>query len=307
VAGGILGKLFGRSPATSPEVADALAELTRLSEARASLSAPICMLREILPALFAGPEESMPAPLPGGLTVTVAAGKLTDGIPLLRGEPVTVDIPSFRRRWQVVCAAVDRHQNPDGGKALAHALEHGSLEPAELLASVLAGKPDEIHARADALGLDAGLTTAVLGLVLFPVLGPVNVGLAPLRRGIAWDHGYCPTCGSWPLLGEFRGLEQTRFLRCGLCTAEWEFPRSACVYCGERDHRQLGYLGVEGEESRHRVSTCETCRGYVKMVTSLAALSAPALLVANIATLHLDLAAADRGYASPPVLAEPDA
>jgi FdhE protein len=91
-------------------------------------------------------------------------------------------------------------------------------------------------------------------------------------------------------------------LRCGLCAAEWEFPRLRCLYCGEGDHRQLGYFSVEGEESLHRAAVCQLCHGYVKMVSSLTPLSAPGLLVANVATLHLDLAAADRGYLSPPIL-----
>jgi len=303
VAGGILGKLFGRSATPPPEIAEAMAELDRLIESRATLAAPARMLREVLPSLFAdaGVQD------PPQLTAKGASLKLRGGIPLLRNETLPLDVPAFRRRWDAVRAAVQRHQNPAGGQALAEALEQGQLVPANLVASVLAGKPDDIHLRADALGLDPGLTTAVLGLVLFPTLSRIGAELAPMRREAVWEHGCCPTCGSWPLLGEFRGLEQTRFLRCGLCAAGWEFPRLACVFCGERHHRQLGYLGVEGEESRYRVSTCESCRGYVKMVTSLAALSAPALLVANIATLHLDLAAADRGYASPPVLAEPDA
>ena len=103
-------------------------------------------------------------------------------------------------------------------------------------------------------------------------------------------------CGSWPLLGEYRGLEQTRFLRCGLCAASWEFSRFRCPFCDERDHRKLAYLHADGEQDRWRAATCDRCRGYVKMVASLDALSWPLLLVQDVATLHLDLAAADRGF-----------
>jgi FdhE protein len=303
VPGGFLDKLLGRSPPPSPEVADALAELTRLAQSRPTLAAPVGMLQEILPPILADAGHDHFPTLPAETATT----KLSEGVPLLRGESFSADLPAFHRRWQAVCAAVQRHQNRDGGKALADAVARGQLEPAPMLACVLAGKPDEIYRQAEQIGLDAGLTTAVLGLVLFPVLSQANATMIALRQGIKWEHGYCPTCGSWPLLGEFRGLEQTRFLRCGLCAAEWEFPRLLCPFCGEGEHRQLGYFGVEGEESRYRVMTCETCRGYVKMATSLTPLSAPALLVANVATLHLDLAAADRGYSSPPLLAEPDA
>jgi FdhE protein len=279
----------------SPEVAAALAELARLAQDRPALAAPVEMLREILPKLYAQAcEEPPPA-----ITADEAAAKIGSGIPLLRGETVTLDVPAFRSRWQAVCQAVLRHQNPEGGQALASALEWEKLLPTEMLSSVLAGRPEEIHARADLLSLDAGLTTAVLGLTLFPVLSQIGTAMASLRDGVRWEHGYCPTCGSWPLLGEYRGLEQTCVLRCGLCASEWEFPRLHCPFCGERDHRQLGYFSVEGEETRHRAATCDACRGYVKMIATLAPLSGPALLVANVATLHLDLVAADRGYASP--------
>jgi FdhE protein len=97
-------------------------------------------------------------------------------------------------------------------------------------------------------------------------------------------------------LGEYRGLEQTCFLRCGLCAAEWEFPRLCCPFCGNRDYRQLGYLHVEGQEGKERAATCEACSGYVKMLATITALNEPQLLVAEVATLPLDLAATERGF-----------
>ena len=33
--------------------------------------------------------------------------------------------------------------------------------------------------------------------------------------------GYCPICGAWPLLGELRGVELSRFSRCAGCGAGW--------------------------------------------------------------------------------------
>jgi FdhE protein len=106
-------------------------------------------------------------------------------------------------------------------------------------------------------------------------------------------------CGSFPKLGEFRGLEQTRLLRCGLCAAEWAFARLRCPGCDNRDHRQLGYLSVEGEEGKWRAATCEACRQYVKMVSTLSPLPPLQLLVTDVATVHLDLLAADQGFAPP--------
>jgi FdhE protein len=170
---------------------------------------------------------------------------------------------------------------------------------AELTAAVLAGQPQSVHERAESLGLDVPLTASVLSLTLFSVLAPIRAGLEPLLTAGSWTEGYCPVCGSFPKLGEFRGLEQTRFLRCGLCAAEWQFPRLRCPCCGNRNHRQLGYLHVEGEEGKCRSGTCEECRQYIKMVSTLTPLSPLQLLVTDVATVHLDLLAADRGFSPP--------
>ena len=138
------------------------------------------------------------------------------------------------------------------------------------------------------------LTANLVRFTLFPTLVALNAALAALRMGLSWRRGYCPTCGSWPLLAEFRGLEQDRWLRCGLCASEWEFPRLACPFCDNHDHHTLEFVHVEGEEGRYRATTCGVCRGYVKTTATLAALSPLRLLVADAATLHLDLAMAER-------------
>jgi FdhE protein len=296
MAGGFLHKFFGSTPMVSPEIEAARSELQRLGQERPELAGSIAFLSEILPQLQQEPNQ-------GSLSLLVpeqASAKLAGGVPLLRGERLSLNLPAFRQRWLAVCAAVQRHQDGDMGKLLAEALRHERLDPDELTREILAGRPEGVYRQAEPLALDAGLTATVLRLTLFPVLTQVNVALAPLREGVVWQHGYCPTCGSWPLLGEYRGLEQTRFLRCGLCAVEWEFPRLLCPYCGTRDHHVLGYFHVEGEEMRHRASTCDACRGYVKMISTLTALTGPQLLVAELATMHLDLAAAERGYAVSP-------
>jgi FdhE protein len=294
VAGNLLNRLFGRS-SPPPEVESALAELEQLARQQPVLAGPVAVFRDILPVLF---EDSRRDSIPS-LTPENASAKLAAGVPLLRNESLLPESRSLHRRWQRVCAAVRQHQGGDAAPALEQAVRQGKLDPLDLVRDVLAGNADALHARVDALGLDAGLAGTVLRFSLFPVLAKVNTSLAPLREGIRWERGFCPTCGSWPLLGEFRGLEQVRFLRCGLCAAEWEFPRLCCPFCGTEDHEVLGYLHVEGEEGRQRAAACDACRGYVKMVTTLSPLGAAELLVQDVATMHLDLIAAEKGYGPP--------
>jgi FdhE protein len=281
-----------RPPALPPEVVEAQAELDRLVRDRPARTGPAAVLRELLPGLV--PSGPVPAP---PLSPDEARARRSGGVPLLRGEAPALDWAATRSRWLQVCAAVGRQQGGDAPRALGTAVRQGALDLPELCREVLAGRPEAVHARADALGLDSALTATTLRLTLLPELAPLHAAFAPLVEGLPWGRGCCPTCGSWPLLGEYRGLEQQRVLRCGLCGAGWEVPRLLCPFCANRDHRLLGYLGVTGEESRYRVTTCDACRGYVKMVTTLGPLSLAQVLVSDLATLHLDLAAADRGFA----------
>jgi len=283
---------FGDSQ-TAPAVEAARADFERLAKARPDLLPLLRWLCEILPDLM--PPGSSPA-VP--LEPDRAQAKLHQGIPLLRGERVAIDAKEFRQRWQRACAALEAQQADGAAAALADAVRHGRLDHAAMVDAVVAGRPEEVRGRAEELGLDPGLATTLLRFVLSPLFTAIEASIGPLRAGVAWERGYCPTCGSWPLLGEFRGLDQSRYLRCGLCASGWEVPRLWCPFCGNRDHEQLGFLHCEGEDLKYRATVCDDCRGYVKMVSTLSALPAMHLLVADAATLHLDMAAAERGYTS---------
>jgi FdhE protein len=292
MAGSFLGRWFGRDRPVAPAVEEARAELDHLAAERPALSPTLRWLREMLPQL-APMSEVPPAP---ALSADRARAKLQAGTPLLRGEQLAVDVVSLRHRWQRACAILEAQQPDATAGALAEAVRRGRLDMTTMVGAVLAGRPEEVRERAEESGLDPSLTTTLLRFTLFPLLAALGETLAPLRRGPIWERGYCPNCGSWPLLGEFRGLDQSRFLRCGLCAAGWEVPRLWCPFCGSRHHDGLGFLHAEGEESRYRAALCDGCRGYVKMVSTLSELPPVFMLVADAATLHLDLAASRRGY-----------
>jgi FdhE protein len=256
--------------------------LNHLAAERPTLAEPSRLLREVVPALFGEPLSAAPLDLP----MERAQAKWTDGVPLLRGESLAPDL-GFARRWGAVSAA-----------AHLPAIDAGEARP--LIDELLAGRPGTIHTRAAELGLDPAQTATVLRLTLFPLLAVISATWAEQLAACHWEHGFCPVCGSWPLLGEFRGLEQQRILRCGFCAAGWEVPRLRCPFCATADHQQLGYFFVESEEGKYRVTTCSGCNGYVKMISTLGELSPLRLLVADVATLHLDLAAADRGFVTAP-------
>jgi len=287
VAETFLRRFFG-GKRSAPAADEARAEIDRALADRPDLRGPLGWLRDALGELAPDPDY-LRVKWPGP---EAARAKLLAGIPLLRDEPPTVDASGFARRWKRLAEGL-----PNAPAGLAGARRR--IDPAVVAAAQTGGKPLNLP------GFDPGTVATLARFVLFPGFTALGDTAMSLRQGAPWDRGFCPVCGSPPLLGEFRGLDQSRFLRCGLCAASWEVPRQWCPGCGNRDHEALGFLAKEGEEARYRVATCDACRAGVKMLSTLSALPPLMVLVADAATLHLDLAAADRGYVCPPALAEP--
>jgi FdhE protein len=115
--------------------------------------------------------------------------------------------------------------------------------------------------------------------------------LDPVPSG---EQGYCPVCGSLPAIGWIEG-EGQRYLFCSFCWHKWPLNRTLCPFCGSRDQQGLLYLYSE-EEKESRVDTCESCRKYIKTVDTrvLNRRAYPAL--EQVASLHLDIKAAEAGY-----------
>lgn len=114
-----------------------------------------------------------------------------------------------------------------------------------------------------------------------------------------WWEGYCPVCGAWPTLAEYTGLERKRQLRCGRCGTGWAIPWLRCAFCDETHHERLGYLTPETDEQMRKVEVCHSCKGYLKAVTTVRPLAPWAVLLDDVTTVHLDVAALERGYQRP--------
>ena len=289
MAGGA--RLFGRRPPPPPEVQAALDGLARLAEERPELREAAAVQGALLRAAGAGPAVGLSVALEPGY----ARAKLAAGVPLLRGEPLELDGRALRRLAGELAEAAAR-VSADGAGAIGAALRRGELDPAALARATLAGEPAAVAGAAQERGLPGDLLGTILRFALFGELRALAERLAPLREGVEWAEGYCPTCGGWPLLGEQRGLDLQRHLRCGLCASAWPADRLRCAFCGNRDHERLAALHVEGEEQRRAV-TCDECRGYLKVLNALTPIPPYELPVLDLATLHLDMAALERGYA----------
>jgi len=159
-------------------------------------------------------------------------------------------------------------------------------------------------ARIDALAAAGGggaepHTLRVLGqMAVLPLLQACARSLAS-ELPPTWWEGYCPLCGAWPVVAEYTGLERKRRLRCGRCGTGWAIPLLRCVFCDETAHDQLGYLTPEAGEQTRKIEVCHTCKGYVKGVTTVRTLAPWAVLLDDLTTVPLDVAALERGYRRP--------
>lgn len=292
-----ISKFLDRRKPLRPDAEQALNLLSQLAEQRPDLANLVATHAALLRVAFRDTPTIPQLFLDSQHALTKAAA----GVPLLRGESPALDRGWLRERYLELCAALASQPGAHvaSAQALREAVRRGTIDVHDLTLDVLAGDPGTVADRAARADLDAGLAATLLRWTLLPLLEQVALGLQPLRQQIDWQQGYCPTCGAWPILAEQRGIEQVRFLRCGLCASDWSSERLLCPFCGSRSHADIAYLYEEQQEATQRAVTCERCHCYYKSIATLTPLSAPRLLVADLATLHLDLVALERAYAPP--------
>jgi FdhE protein len=284
VAPSPLDRLFGRRGEPAPALTAALADLDRLTTARPELAPAGRVLADCLRAAFGTPPDETIAPP----VAELIQNAWREGVPAFRVAPPSLDRPSLDARAVAICEAL-RAESPAAG-LLRKMIRRGE---ANLLAAWesarLGGAPEEIAVRVSAASFEPAFLLSVLRLALLPALARFAEALAPLLSETSWTRGDCPNCGQVSTLAESRGLEQRRYLRCGLCAAEWPGDRLRCSFCGATDPQALHYRFVEGERDRFRLALCDRCGGGLKVVSTLAPLNPPGLLVAELETVHLDL------------------
>jgi len=131
-----------------------------------------------------------------------------------------------------------------------------------------------------------------------PLLQACRRAWADLAPG-TWAHGYCPICGAWPAVAEVRGLDGARHLRCRGCGGDWATAWLRCPFCGEHDHTRLGSLVASEGLEREKVEVCDHCHGYLKTITTFGPIPAEQVVLQDLATVGLDVAAVERGYRPP--------
>jgi FdhE protein len=106
----------------------------------------------------------------------------------------------------------------------------------------------------------------------------------------------CPVCGGAPvcsLIVGWRAAQATRFCACALCGTLWNYVRIKCTLCAST--KNISYQQIEGGPGNVKAETCDSCRGYVKVLHQH---EDPELepVADDVATLGLDLLLREAGY-----------
>ena len=288
-----------KSALDSKAVAARLREVANQHPELIDLVAAAGLFGELLPLLR---DANLGA---GTLSISgdIAAEKMRSGLPLLADIELELDHSAVQKLIISLAAALETFKaNACGGPNAAAArdirlaVEDGRLDTDLLITGAVAGDTSHIRSMAADLGLDADLLVALARNALKPALRDWRRQLEPVTEKCDWHKGYCFVCGAAPVLGELREDHQAKYLRCGQCGAEWPAPRLKCTLCGNVDHKTFGYLYAEDQPARMLAEVCDDCGGYLKVINAYQPTPAEMLPVEDLATLHIDYIAKERGY-----------
>jgi FdhE protein len=170
-----------------------------------------------------------------------------------------------------------------------------NLKPATLFDALLSGNEALFENIAEELEIEKH----ILGFITYSSLKPsLCRGAAQLsaylRKDEAWRKGYCPICGSAPILS-ILDSEGARSLICSFCWHPWSAKRAFCPFCENPENKELRYFFSE-KEKEFRVYVCDKCNRYIKTIDTREADRMIYPPLEQVLTLHLDFKAQEEGF-----------
>lgn len=223
--------------------------------------------------------------------------QIKEGFPLIDKKDFILDIPSSIKLFESICnigkSATEKMK--ENIQAIEEAITINALNLKELLRRYY----DESFIEKIATEFDIDKT--ILKFLIYKSIQPsIHANVEKLKDQIDlknWLRGYCPICGSFPLMSELKGEGQRYFL-CSFCDFTWPGERLKCPFCENNDHEKLHYFYAEGQEA-YRVDLCDNCKQYIKTVDSRNLDYEPDLNIEDIVTIHLDILATEKGFKRP--------
>jgi FdhE protein len=244
---------------------------------------------------------------PVQITSELRAIKRREKLPLVDVSDFSFDPQSARDLLLIICDIIQSHNRKmtDAAGTIIRGLDQ-EIEPLVFFSSLLKGDDAYFDMTAAALEIDKN----ALAFVAYSSLKPSVVLCAEqlsgyLKNLVAWEKGCCPICGNFPGLAVL-DHDGRRLLYCNFCWTTWPAKRIFCPFCEKIGGENLHTVYSEDEKDL-RVDVCDDCRKYLKAVDSRATERIIYPPMEQIASLHLDINARQKGYDSGIKLVLPDA
>ena len=180
-------------------------------------------------------------------------------------------------------------------RKLKAAVKKNKLDLKTSMESMLHGRDEIIGQTASRLETDPDTLKFVLGQLFKPLVEKQSESLRAVIQKLNWKKGYCPVCGSLPVLSYLKGVEGQRWLVCGLCSHEWRFMRTQCPSCENDNHEKSELCFIE-DRSYERAEMCHQCKKYLVGVDLR---KYPYDFIPEVAVsgmMYLDILAQEKGF-----------
>ena len=220
-----------------------------------------------------------------------------EGFPLLERKDFPLDTEASLSLFQSLCR-IGMETNPTMAeqlKKIEKNIENKKLDVKKLLEE---GWEDQtIEEIAHQLELNKRIFSFFIHNSMMP---SIEAGVKQLLQEIntdTWVKNTCPICGSLPHLSLLKEEVGKRYLLCSYCGYSWRTDRLSCPFCDNKEQASLHYFYGEGEEN-HRIDLCDICHQYIKTIDTRT-MGEEDISLEDLATLHLDLLASEKGYKRP--------
>jgi len=118
---------------------------------------------------------------------------------------------------------------------------------------------------------------------------------AELLKDFAWDKGFCPVCGSAPMVARIDEGITKRWLACSQCGTEWTFSRVICPFCNSRNQKTMDYFFIQDKE-QESTFVCTQCKHYLITLNKVSELTEFQGEITALSLVHLDVLMQEKGY-----------
>jgi FdhE protein len=214
--------------------------------------------------------------------------------PLIGEQGFPIDVESSASLFATLCR-LGKEANPHFAtqvERIERALAQGTVSLDALLEA--GGAAGSIEQAAGQHGLDARVLSFLVANSVRPSIEAARDQFLKGFEPDAWRECACPVCGAPPTLSVLKGEPARRHSLCSYCGCQWLVDRVSCSVCGNDDQDSLQCFYGEGEMAC-RIDLCDSCHHYIKTI-DVRALDAPDPCLEDLATLHLDVIAGEKGY-----------